>query len=136
MLDHLRQQPVGELPVAREVERHRLLPLRLARFEREAPAAAGVIDEDVDAPERGERRIGDALRRIGGEEVLLDDRERCAGFLFELLQQISAAGDHSQLDALPGKGNGNGAADADARACDQRAFAGEREVHESRPATA
>src|SRR3990167_4397671 len=46
-LDHLRQQPVRELALAREVERHRLLPLRLARLEREPAAAAGVVDEDL-----------------------------------------------------------------------------------------
>src|SRR5687768_7566694 len=38
---HLRQQPVRELALADEVERERLVPLRVGGFEREAPAAAG-----------------------------------------------------------------------------------------------
>src|SRR5688500_1859384 len=61
---HLREQPVRELAVAREVERHRLVPLRLARLQREAPAAAGVVDQDVDRAERAERGLGDLRRGV------------------------------------------------------------------------
>src|SRR4051812_40395761 len=56
---HLRQQLVSKLALPREVERKRLVPLLLARLEREAPAAAGVVDEDLHRAEPLQRRLRD-----------------------------------------------------------------------------
>src|SRR5262245_15657339 len=59
--DHLVEQAMGELALAREVERHRLGPLLLAGIELEGPAAARVVDEDVDPAEPFKSRRRDAL---------------------------------------------------------------------------
>src|SRR5436853_7517916 len=118
-----------ELPVTAEVERQRLFPLLVGGFEREAPAAAGVVDENIDAAETGERAFRDALRRLVGEEILLDDDHRGARFALQLFEQGAPAGDDGELDAFAGKRKRDGAADADARAGDQRALAGDAEIH-------
>src|SRR5260370_998542 len=71
--DHLRQQAMRELALAREIQSESLLPLRLARLEREAPAAAGVVHQDLHRPEALERAAGDLLGRALLQEVALDD---------------------------------------------------------------
>jgi hypothetical protein len=63
---------VGKLALTREVERHRLDPLRLVGVLAEMAAAAGIVDEDVDRSEAGERLGRDLLRRVVGHEILLD----------------------------------------------------------------
>src|SRR2546423_13419856 len=118
-----------KLPVAAEVERQRLFPLLVRRFEREAPAAARVVDENVASAETGERAFRVALRRLLGEEILLDDDHRGARFALQLFEQRAPAGDDREFYALPRKGERDGAADADARAGDQRALAGDGEIH-------
>src|SRR5205085_129504 len=117
-----------KLPVTAEVERQRLFPLLVRRFEREAPAAAGVVDEDVDAAEAREGRLGHPSRGILGEHVLLDD-DQAAGLVLQLFQELAATGDDGELYAFGGERDGDGAADADARAGDQRALAGDAEIH-------
>ena len=114
--------------MAAEVERERLFPLLVRRLEGEAAAAAGIVDEDVDAAEALQRRIGDALRRLLGEEVLLDD-DQLVSLSFELLEQVAAARSDGELHTLLRQSNGDRAADADARARDERAFPGDAEIH-------
>src|SRR3954463_6297946 len=118
-----------ELPVTAEVERQRLFPLLVRGFEREAPAAAGGVDGNIDAADTGERAFRDALRRLVGEEILLDDDDRRVRFALQLFEQCAPAGDDREFYALPAKGKRDGAADADARAGDQRALAGDGEIH-------
>src|SRR5438105_11815103 len=113
-----------KLPVAAEVERQRLFPLLVRRFEREAPAAARVVDQNVDSAETGERAFRDALRRLVGEEILLDDDHRGARFALQLFEQGAPAGDDGESYALPPKGERHGAADADARPGAQRGLRG------------
>src|ERR1051325_838313 len=91
--DHLVEQKVRELAMAAEIERQRFLPLLVGRLEREAPAGAGGVHEGVELPEAGERGARDALGRLGGEEVLLDDDE-LARLVLQLLEQRVAARDH------------------------------------------
>ena len=132
-LDHLIEQRVRELALAREVERHRLVPLLLGGVDLEGTAAAGVVDEDVDGAEAVERRLGDARRCALLHEVL-DDQHRlgAAGgddLAGQLLQQIGAPGDDGEPRALARQRQGDAAADADAGAGHQRGLAFEIEVH-------
>src|SRR5262244_4449728 len=53
--DHRSEQPVRELPVPREVEGERLLPLRFVYILAEGPATAGIVHEDLDRSEWSER---------------------------------------------------------------------------------
>src|SRR5436190_19708206 len=122
------EEEMGELAMAAEVEGQRLLPLLVAGFEREAAAAAGVVDEDICAPQSLERRLGDALRRPFGEEVLLDD-DQLPGFLLQVFEEVAPPGGDRELDALLCQRDGDRAADAHARARDERALAGNTEIH-------
>ena len=114
--DHLVEQGVRELALAREVERQGLVPQLLAGVALEGPTAARVVDEDVDRAEPLERRLGDALRRALGEEVLHDEDGLGASGLGDLaghlLQQLGAARGNRNLHALLRKRQRNAAADA------------------------
>src|SRR5919198_6529204 len=127
-LNHLRQQTMGELAMAAEVERQRFLPLLVGRFEREAAAAARVVDQDVDAAQFPERGFGDAPRSVGREEVLLDDDE-LARLLFQLLEEMAAPGSDGEPNAFLRQRQRDRAADAHARPGDERAFAGDAKFH-------
>ena len=135
--DHLVEQRMRELALAREVERHRLVPLLLGGVDLEGTAAAGVVDEDVDGAEAIERRLGDAGRCALLHEVLDDQdglgaacRDDLAG---DLLQQIGTPGDDREPHPLLRQRQGDAAADADAGARHQRGLGLEIEFHSPAP---
>src|SRR3954467_13777263 len=115
---HLLKQLVGELALAREVERQRLFPLLFARVERELAAAAGVIHQDVDRAQALQRRLGDLLRRVLLHEVALDDDQRRLELLLEFFQEIPPPGYDGKSNPFFRKRRGNAAADTDAGASD------------------
>src|SRR4051794_24616076 len=71
---HRGQQAAGQLAVAREVQRQRLVPLLVGRVLAERAAAAGVVDQDLHGAERVRGRSGDPSGRVGLPEVHGDDR--------------------------------------------------------------
>ena len=46
-----------ELALAREVERERFVPLFFGRIQLEAPAAAGIVHQNVDCAQAGQRSL-------------------------------------------------------------------------------
>ena len=122
-----------ELALAREVERHGLLPLLLAGVALEGAAAAGVVDQDADGAELVRRRLGDARRRALLQEVL-DDQHRldAAGghdLGRHLLEQVGAPRHQRQAHALAAERQRDAAADAHAGARHQRRLAFDLQVH-------
>src|SRR2546421_1790175 len=101
-LDHLREQPVRELALAREVERDRLVPLFLGLLGRELPPDPRVVPQDLHRAQARERGLRDRFRSAGLQEVLLDDDELLAGFLLQFFEQLAAASDDGEAHAFLG----------------------------------
>src|SRR6202171_2646681 len=72
--DHLREQCVCQLPLPREVERKRLVPLLLGRIQDELAAPARIVAEGVERDEGSESRGRDRRRRVFAHQVAFDDR--------------------------------------------------------------
>ena len=71
-VDHLRQQRMRDLPLAGEVERHRLDPAFFRRIDRQRAAATGVVHQDVDMPQFGIGDVAQRFRRVLRHDVLAD----------------------------------------------------------------
>ena len=86
--DHLRQQRMGDLPVAGEVQRDGFVPCAVGRIDRQRPAAAGIVDEDVDVAEFGDRGRRQLARGIFLHDVLRHRDHHAARRLDFLRQRI------------------------------------------------
>src|SRR5579884_132358 len=126
--DHLRQQRMRDLPLAREVEGDRLGPLLLRRIDRQRAAAAGAVDEDIDMTERGEGGVAQALRRVLRHDVLRDQgrpqRLRPLDLVRQLFEQPAAAGDGGDVHAFGGQALRDRSPDAHAGARHQCRLSG------------
>ena len=96
------------------------------------PGIAGVVDDDVEAAECGERGIDELLRKVRSGDVAREVRGEAAGLLDGFLSFGGRVGieivDH---DGSAGCGEllGDGAADAAARAGNEGCLVFERERH-------
>ena len=75
--DHLRQQRVRDLAVAGEIQRDCFVPVAVGRIDRQRPAAAGIVDEDVDMAELGDGGGGKLVRGAFGHDVLHERDDAC-----------------------------------------------------------
>ncbi len=124
-----------ELALAGKVERERFVPLLFRCVQLEAPAAAGVVHQDVDRTQAIERRLCDRGRRLLLHEVAFDHYRAHAAlgddFAGDLLQQIPAPCGEREPHTLGAERQRDAAADAAARSGDDRRFSGNSKIHVS-----
>ena len=122
-----------ELPLAREVERERLVPLILARIEGKLAAAAGVVHEDIDVAQAIERCARDCGGGVLAHEVAFDDHRLRAAlrddFLRGFFEQVAAPGDDGEFYAFGREGKRDAAAYAGACPRDKRGLAFDAQIH-------
>ena len=128
MRPHLRSiiwssSAVRELALAGEIQRDRLVPLRVGRFERELAAAAGVVDQDVHAAQALQRRLAIVAARPRSRVLHSMMTGFCPRFFRQLLQQVAPARHDREAHAFARQRHRDAAADAHARAGDQRGLA-------------
>ena len=124
---------MGELARPREIERHGLVPLRLGRVFAEMTTAAGVVDQNVDRAQAGQRLAGGIFSGVLGENVLDDDD----GFLAagrddlgsDLLEKVAPASGDGEAYAFGGQGLGDAASDPHAGARHERRLTFEMQFH-------
>jgi hypothetical protein len=136
-LDHLRQDGMGQLALPREVEGHRLVPAIIAGIDRQGPAAARAIDQDLDLAERPHRLVADALRRgrlheIGGNQGRAWPLRR-DDLLGEFLEQRPAARHRGKPHPLRREPARDRPADAHAGARDKRGSPMQLQIHRFLP---
>ena len=109
-----------QLPVAREVKRQRFVPLLFARVDLERPAASGVVNQNLDHPERIERLLRHCARISIVHRVVHDDRRRWTvrrnDLSLQLLELFATPAGDGQANALAGQDSRRRAADAGAGA--------------------
>jgi hypothetical protein len=85
---HWLEQGVGELALARKVERHGLVPLLLCGVDFEGAAATGVVDQDLDGAQTVDGRLGDARGGPLSHQVLRDEERLSAARRADLACQL------------------------------------------------
>ena len=132
-LDHLRQQRVRDLPVAGKIQRDGFLPGAVGRIDRQRPAAAGIVDQDVDVTQFGDRRRRQFFCSVLLHDVLRDRNHggasRGLDLLRERLKQIFSPGDRDDAYALQREHLGDCAANPGAGAAHDGGPGLEVEVH-------
>jgi len=101
---HPRQHRVGELAHPGEVQRDGLVPLLVGRLDRQRPALARAVDQDVDVAERRDRLVADAQGRIWLHHVGDDDRRLAPAGRHDLVrerfQELAPARHHREPGAF------------------------------------
>src|SRR5215475_13729254 len=130
---HRLEQGVGELALARKVERHGLVPLLFCGIDFEGAAATRVVDQDLDGAQTIDGRLDDARGSPLSHQVLRDEERLSApgraDLACQLREQVFPPRHESQLHALPRQRMRDAATDADACARDQRRLALQHEFH-------
>src|SRR6185437_1183167 len=123
----------SELPVAGKIERDRFVPRAVGRINRQGPAAAGVVDEDIDTAQFGRCPRGDLCRRVVLHHVLRHGDDGTVSLIPHLLrkrlEQIGPPRDGNDTDSFVCKPLGDGAPDSDAGSGDNGSSGFEIEIH-------
>ena len=121
-----------DLPVTGKIQRNGFVPIAVGRIHRQRPAAAGVVDQDVDVPQFGDRGGRQFLCGILLHDVLRHRDQhpaRCLDLLRELIEQILAPGDADDAHPLQREPLGDRPANPDGGSADDGGFGLEIEVH-------
>ena len=122
---------------AEEIERHGFHPVRLAGFDRDRPAAAGGVDENIDVAELFDCCSGKLFGGIFRVQIGFDHNRRAAAFGDDLfgqgIEQFAPACRHRHQHALFGKAARGSATDALAGAGDECGLPIEIEIHAASP---